>query len=335
MSPRPSVLYSFGPPTPDANPYTTLLGERVQGAGADVQYFSWRTALLGQYDVMHVHWPEALVRPYRANRLSPVVTAIKLMLAVALLVLTRARRRKLVWTVHNRRPHEAGSWAERAYIRLFLRLVDHRIFLNQGETDESGRPSSVILHPDYAPVAPVPQVEIDPERMLLFGHLRPYKGVDRMISLVGSAPDAGSLLVVGHAADPAYGASLVASASASANVEVQTRLVAQEELNRLIAASALVVLPYAYAYNSGSLLLALTLHAPVIIRRSPTTEAIRGEVGPGWVTTFEGELDLDDLRQALEASRRLDRDAGPDLSRRSWDECADTHVALYRSLTSS
>lgn len=331
MKRQPRILYSFGPPTADANPYTTLLGERV-GAQLEVEYFSWTAALFGRHDVLHVQWPESLIRPYRRSRLSSLVLGAKLVLASAALVLGRIRGRRLVWTVHNRTPHERGPLLERAFIAFFLRLVDHRVYLNAGETAEFGRPSSVILHPDYSPVATRPPHTAEPSGLLVFGHLRPYKGVEALIDLVSVAPELGSLLVVGAAADAEYGALLQQRAEGADHVTVQPRLVPQVELDTLIAQARLVVLPYSAVYNSGSLLLALTLRTPVLVRESETTRSISDEVGPGWVSTFTGDLSRGDLERASANADAVDRLTGPDLSGRSWSDCVQRHVALYQAL---
>ncbi|GAA4674698.1 glycosyltransferase family protein [Frondihabitans cladoniiphilus] len=329
--PRPRVLYSFGPPEPAANPYTTLLAERV-AADADVTFFSWPAALRGRYDTFHVQWPESLVRLYSTATPSRASRLVKFVLASTVLLLNRVRGKKLVWTVHNRTPHEQGPLLERSFIRLFLRLVDHTVFLNAGETDESGRPSTVILHPDYKPVASPAASPGNPTELLLFGHLRPYKGIEQLMQLVEDDPDLGELRVAGHSADPAYGRALTARADASDRITVQTGHLGQDALNRLISDAGLVVLPYKYVYNSGALLLALTVNTPVLIRSSPTTRAVRDEVGNGWVSLFDDTLEPDDVASALEAAREVDRAVGPDLSHRSWDECASRHLELYRGL---
>ena len=69
---RIAVQHSLAPP----DGRTKYVDQIVDGAAPDVRirYFSWRAALLGRYDVFHVHWPELMIRgaepvaPVRAQR---------------------------------------------------------------------------------------------------------------------------------------------------------------------------------------------------------------------------------------------------------------------------
>src|SRR3712207_1619825 len=45
----------------EENPFIGLLLDSMP-ADVDVRGFTWRRALLGQYDVLHLHWPEQLLR---------------------------------------------------------------------------------------------------------------------------------------------------------------------------------------------------------------------------------------------------------------------------------
>ena len=94
--------------------------------------------------------------------------------------------------------------------------------------------------------------------------------------------------------------------------------------------SELVVLPYRHMHNSGAALTALSLSRPVLVPDNAVNRDLAAEVGPGWVITFEGDLDADDLRRALEEARRPDRADAPDLSRRDWALAAPAHLAAYR-----
>jgi beta-1,4-mannosyltransferase len=333
---EPRIFYSFTRPAPEANPYTTLLAELVNNS-ADVVYFSWKRALLSRYDVFHVQWPESLVRPYTRSRLAPAAGTVKLLLSFVLLLRNRVTGVKMVWTVHNCTPHEKGNALERAFIALFLRWVDHRIFLNREEVDEHGRPSSVIVHPDYSPVVQPGLVDTGDDRsggpLLFFGRLVPYKGVESLIDIMIANPQFGDLVVAGQAADAEYGAALLARASGHDQITVAIGHVEQNALESMIAHARIVVLPYRYVYNSGALLLALTLRTPVLVRSSGTTRPLRDEVGTDWVSLFDDDLTPTDVAAALDNSRRAIAGAGPDLSARSWAECAQRHVELYRSLS--
>ena len=61
MSERLTVMQSFGAIRETTNPYQTQLVDAL-AEHVDVRLFSWRGALLGELDALHVHWPEVLIR---------------------------------------------------------------------------------------------------------------------------------------------------------------------------------------------------------------------------------------------------------------------------------
>ena len=90
------------PEGPDANgnPYVALLNDELRSDGVAIDHVSG-TRLLSRPDVVHVHWPEQLVRTGDAGTLA--YDAGKLLRAHR----GRAGRGAvLVWTAHNFYPHE-------------------------------------------------------------------------------------------------------------------------------------------------------------------------------------------------------------------------------------
>ncbi|MER2224998.1 MAG: hypothetical protein ABS976_25745, partial [Rhodococcus sp. (in: high G+C Gram-positive bacteria)] len=56
------VLLSTRGPFKTTNPYVVQLADSIRTCGASVRYFSWQTALFGSYDILHIHWPEVMIR---------------------------------------------------------------------------------------------------------------------------------------------------------------------------------------------------------------------------------------------------------------------------------
>src|SRR5258708_12389019 len=73
-------------PNKSSNPFIARLIENI-GATYEIIGFSFRTALLGRYRLLHVHWPEILVRSP-----SPLKRLAKLVLLITLLGPNRIRR---------------------------------------------------------------------------------------------------------------------------------------------------------------------------------------------------------------------------------------------------
>ena len=140
--PRIRVLLSLTPP----DGTTRYVVQLVEGVPTEVSllFFSWRTALLGSYDVFHVHWPEFLIRGRSA-----IERLCRACLFAALLLRLKASGIPIVRTVHNLSPHEEGAWPERALLRLCDARTALFIRLNAA-TDIGGRENVVtILHGHY------------------------------------------------------------------------------------------------------------------------------------------------------------------------------------------
>jgi beta-1,4-mannosyltransferase len=170
-----------------------------------------------------------------------------------------------------------------------------------------------------------------PGKLLLFGVLRPYKGIERLIDAVREAADEGvELLVTGGVFRESYGRELL-RANDARNVTVRIQVLSDEELAEVIQHSAIVVLPYRDMYNSGAALLSLTLRRPILVPDTPTMRDLRQEVGEHWVHLFEGELTTEHLRQVVRAAAAAPA-REPDLTRRDWARVGRSYAALYDSI---
>jgi len=112
-------------PNKSPNPFIARLIENI-GATYEIIGFSFRTALLGRYRLLHVHWPEILV-----HSRSPLKRRLKLFLLSALIGLNRIRRVPHVWTVHNVKPHESTIPVEQLGLRLWGSSCAKRIYLTR------------------------------------------------------------------------------------------------------------------------------------------------------------------------------------------------------------
>ncbi|WP_345712778.1 glycosyltransferase, partial [Kineococcus glutinatus] len=298
------VLQSFRAPRPTTNPYLSLL---LRSLPPDVRArtFSWRHALLGRYDVLHVHWPEVLLRGS-----TPARTAARRAAFAVLLARLALGGPALVRTVHNPAPHERGGPLERLLLAAADRATDLTVHLTPATagTVRPAAPAVLVPHGHYRGwYVPPPGVRPVPGRFLHVGLLRPYKDVDGLLAAfreLGGRDGAGGpveLRIAGACPDPALAGRITAAAAADPGVDVLLRHLDDAELAAEVAAAELVVLPYARMQNSGALLLALSLDRPVLVPSNEVTRALAEEVGPGWVHLFTGRLGAADLRRALAA----------------------------------
>ncbi|MHA3702240.1 glycosyltransferase [Jatrophihabitans sp. YIM 134969] len=302
----------------------------VAGPPTDVRtsFFDFPRVFLHRYDVFHVHWPERIWRTA-----SPARSRLKAALFLLALVVMRLRRTAIVRTVHNVAPHSGAAWWERPVLRLADRWTDVAILLNHDVPERfAGRFMVTIPHPHYGPVVdrvrPLPPPEAG--RLLYFGHIQPYKNVDHLIETFAAVDDpAATLWIVGRPADDDTAQRLRAAAARDPRVHLELVEVPDADLVAHIARAELVVLPYRNLYNSGSVLMALSVGRPVLVPDVETMAELRDEVGPEWVRTYAGELRPTDLVDARPTSTP-DRETLPAMTHRNWAHARERTELTYR-----
>ncbi|WP_382307710.1 hypothetical protein [Herbiconiux sp. UC225_62] len=300
-----------------------------------VEPFTWKKALIGRYDVLHVHWPEALVR---STRVAPRL--VKSALLFAVLLMARLGLRQIIWTVHNEHPHESGGWLEGRLLRWWEKTVTCRVYLFG-----SVMPSTSRNRVEHIPFGNFDQIlrenataeRPDPVRgsILTFGVLRPYKGIEDLIKVGQLLPAPVDITIAGRPADERYLRELETLANGTEGIQIVPRLLEYRELITLVSGTQLVVLPYKKMYNSGVALLALTLGRPILVPWSLTMQELSDEVGAGWVITYKGELKPEDITSAIDNLGANSGTSTPDLSNRQWGAVGSAYSDLYRSLKKS
>ncbi|WP_368498772.1 hypothetical protein [Herbiconiux sp. A18JL235] len=322
---RLKVLFSVPSPTPATNPYIPLLVAALGAEGVSVRFFSWKSAFVGRVDIFHVHWPELLVR--RPSRLKSAAAA---MLGILLLGKFRMTGTRVVWTVHNMSPHESGGRLERFFLRRFLASVSSRVYINRS-SENVDLPATTILHGTYSPwYKPLRSWSGERDRdFLFFGLVRPYKGLESLLAAYSELGGSSDLTVVGKPNSLEYAAEIGDRASGLRSVTLTLAHVPDDQLTDLVSRSKVVVLPYTRMYNSGALLLALSLGAHVLAPRTPSNISLQAEFGERWITLFNDELAVSDLETALSMSRRNNSQDSPDMSQREWPLVGRQHRELY------
>ncbi len=332
---RLTVLYSVPAPSRASNPYTTMLAEGV-ARSANVEFFSWKTALLSRYDVLHVHWPETMVRGK-----GRVTELLRSLAGVLLLLRLSASKIKVVRTVHNLDAHEAGSLLEKFFVRRLETMESRRIYLNAYDVGMDAH-DVVIPHghyrswEGYGPSLSAAEVSAGRANLLYFGGIRPYKGVEQLIEVYRSdtARVLPELVVAGSSPDEALSTALRRLAQADGRVTLRLERVSDSDLSELIQRADAVVLPYRKMYNSGALLLALSLGTPVIVPDVPVNRALVSEFGEEWVCLVDS-FSLETLSKAVEGFLAKPRPTGPDMSGREWADAVDAHLGVYNDAVSA
>jgi glycosyltransferase involved in cell wall biosynthesis len=239
-----------------------------------------------------------------------------------------------VFTAHDLLPrrtaHRTDLW-RRLFAR-FDRIVVH---------SENGRERLVELdiEPERLRVIPHPVFPSEPERrddgrtVLVFGMIRPYKGLGDAIEAVRLAGGA-RLVVAGDPLEP------IEPYRAAANgLEVDWRLgyLAQQEIDRAFGDATVAVFPYRPELDqSGALLRALGAGVPAVaydvggiaepVQRFGAGRVVpAGDVAGLAAAVHELLADSEALERARAGARRARREL-------TWDAAARAHLELYEEI---
>jgi beta-1,4-mannosyltransferase len=327
-----------------ANPYNALLTASIERAGGEVQEFSVRALLTGRWDIWHLHWPEHSLHQ------DGVLRALKALLSrCSRILIARATRTHIVWTVHNAQPHDLPFPRTYRVLRRVLVLALSGWFSLSSEAHDEAvhaipplarRPSWVIPHGDYRSCYPPPppreearrELGIDPEArvLLFFGLIRGYKDVPQLVRTFQGSDDPHLWLIIAGKPVGSLGEELRALAGSDDRIRLDLEFIPDERLPLYFAAADLTVLPFRRILNSGSALLSLSLDTPVLVPALGSMHQLADWVGEPWVHLFEGRLDTADVSHALTAATAA-RGHAP-LEAFAWDEIGEQTLAAYSYL---
>jgi glycosyltransferase involved in cell wall biosynthesis len=343
----------FFPDWREFNPFQTLLYSDLERVDAEARPVGdLRRHLLARAasrdpGVLHVHWTTPVLRSVGgAEQARAKVDAI-----VAALDDYAAAGGRLVWTVHNVLPHEAAHHEDE--VRLAQALADRAdvVHVMSMSTLALTAPDyrldparvSCIPHSSYRGVYPdwVSRAGArrrlglaDDDRVLLsFGHLRPYKGVDRLLDYVESSSDPDErLLVAGPMARRPGARDLRRRLRSSVRTHSVLRRVPDDRIQVWMRAADVAVLPYTRVLNSGAFLLAETFGLPVV---APRDGALAEREGEAHVRLF-GDDDFDQVLTEAMADLVVDpvgaREARASADRAAYERPVEAMAASFADL---
>lgn len=311
--------------------HTTMLAHRLSAAGHKVTLVSWR----GQYPKrlypgqLTVDEPEVELFPdtesplawYRpdgwwrtgrriaAKRCDAVLLAIFTPFQVpAYLTLARAARRRgcrIIAVVHNVLPHEHRRFDKPA-MKTLLRHVDAVVVHSKEEAalaaSLASTPTEIAALPLHLPHADEqPRTTADApshDRLLFFGMVRQYKGLDILIRALAETKLKVGLTVAGEIWDGREELhQLITDLRLGDRVTLHDGYVPAEEVAAVFATADALVLPYRSGTASQNALIALQFGVPVIATRV-------GAVADAVIDGVNGLLcnpdDVPDLARAID-----------------------------------
>lgn len=276
-------------------------------------------ATLREQDLLHVHWTSPIAQD--ATNLRQATLAVSRLDRH----LRRARRRgvRVIWTVHNRLPHELQfREPEAALYRVLADRADLIHVMSRATIPALAEivtipPSKVWLlpHPTYSGLydtavdksAARRELDLAEDRrtILLFGQIRPYKGTRRAIAAVAAAAEVDpriTLLIAGRCVE-AEKQDIVDAIPSHLDHRLHLEHIEEPDVPLWFRASDVALFPFTSILNSGSAHLAATFKVAMLLPdEPPLVEVFRSYAR----AHFYSQSDLDSLTDAINAAVTLE-----------------------------
>lgn len=231
-------------------------------------------------DIIHLHWQHSFLLEARSR----FKTVIKASISIIQLILLKFLGVKLVWTVHNLLSHERTYCGlEKRFTRILAQLCDVIIaHCHNAKKEISARlniseDSKIIVIPqgnyiDYYPNTlsqeeAKNQLSISKSEftILFFGEVRYYKGVLELIDafqLLNS--ESAQLLIVGDPYNNEIVEEIKIRINGNRRIHTIFKFIPDDELQKYINASDILVYPYRDIFTSGGIILSMSFGKPII-----------------------------------------------------------------------
>ena len=295
--------------------------------------------------ILHLHWPDGFCN--HPNSLRALIRTLLLLLECMLYKLFGG---KVLWTAHNIHSHEiVHPKTNRLFWKYFLMIIDGFIMLSESSRFElenaypilKNIPSAVIPHGHYKSILrhkmdrkmAKKKLGFDTNRQVVtfFGAIREYKNIDILINIFsGPICNKCDLLIAGQPDGSSSVQKSIDRAKELAGITLRLGLIKDEELQTIIEASDLIVLPYKSILNSGSLLYALSCNRCVLVPNTPTFREIYNEIGQNGICFYEKQVTESDIIKALEEKSNTHNSFN--LSKYNWEGIAQSHATFFSKL---
>jgi beta-1,4-mannosyltransferase len=295
-----------------------------------------------RYDVLHIHWPD--LHLHARSWWRGLAKQVRLALVFALF---RIRKGRIVWTVHNLKPHERHhSLSEWVFPIWYPRLCTHVIAMTaiglasayELYPSLKRKASAIIPHGDYRHAYPSAPARKDARArlglddcytFLFLGNIRPYKNVPALIKAFRALPQRDiRLVIVGQPGQRMNVDELMQLIAGDKRIQLRLEFVSDREVPIYMGAADAVVLPFDSILNSGSVLLALSFNRAVVAPRLGSLPEIQQRVGARWLNLYDGALSAKHLEAAMQRGVTAE-DETVDLSAFDWDTITQQTLDFY------
>jgi glycosyltransferase involved in cell wall biosynthesis len=143
------------------------------------------------------------------------------------------------------------------------------------------------------------------------------------------------LLVAGSCRDPGLKKNIEIIAGGDSRIALKLEFVPEDKAQIYFRASDLVVLPFVSITNSGSAMLALSFGIPTVVPNIGSMSELAAYVGSDWISTYDGELSVDVLKERVVWAETTPRPSHPSLDDLEWDRIAFLTAQFYEEVLAS
>ncbi|WP_352423774.1 glycosyltransferase family 4 protein [Proteiniphilum sp.] len=199
--------------------------------------------------------------------------------SLSVIKLLAATKKKIIWNVHNKIPHDIRNTQKAKKIMISMASIAHKIVIHCQESVEiikdlcPNNPDILskivyVPHPNYIGIYGSEKSENhlrnDKLSLCFFGKIKAYKNIELLISAINELDfDDVELKIIGRCWDTKYFQDLIGE---NKHIKTNFRFIADEEIPEISANCHLFVFPYNLesSLNSGATLLAFSYGRSVI-----------------------------------------------------------------------
>lgn len=343
-------------------PYQRLLLDNLKVFDLDVEYgrivtfppfgdISLLVNLLTGHgvDIIHIHWQHKFL--LGRNKMRTILRSLSFITQVLLM---KTLGKKVIWTVHNIKNHEKRHEKLEVFFSTILAhcvdaIIVHcefaRCKVREIYKIRNKKKIAVIPHGSYLDVYKN-SVSIDKARkylnlsssdltFLLFGNIRPYKGVLELIhSFRRLDAEHAKLIIAGKPEDKRLYRVLKEEVRDDSSIRMIPRFISDDEIQTFMNATDVLVLPYREILTSGAAMLGISFGKAIIAPRIGCLSDTLDNSGSFLYDSKEEHALLNAMKDALFSRGKL-REMGNynfTLAEKfNWQDIAASTYEVYRS----
>lgn len=329
-----------------SNPYNWLLNTNLSKSGVLIKSYKHRSIFIDKIDIWHMHWPAENVISD-----SYFKTTARIIGFFILILVSKLRNIKLLWTAHNIKLHDKNYLIENLFYKYFHYSLDGIICLSEDSYHKlistypslNQKPFKIIKHGHYENYYPNKISEKEARTQLgikesakiglFIGQIREYKKLDILIDQFRRLDDENaSLIIAGKPKTDNLKRKLIELIGDDKRIIFKPSFVKNEDFQLYFNASDFLIIPYKETLNSGIALLSLTFGLPIFSSKIPSIIELNKDFGDQLVCTYD-ELSISSLKKEY-LKKRIKNYSIHENVKYNWNNIAIQTIEFYNSLIS-